>query len=156
MTKNFLGFSAIQTLVALEFNFHWFGERTSDYQVRHYDDTIVTRKGTEAEAIFQNHIFSLPPIPPQPEKGLPEMFTNADIFIDDMIDQIHVQKQVEKLVKKNIIVVKEGQVLTYKIPPNQTYESIKDAFKAKHPKSIVLNEMKTEEIVQIFKDKNLA
>jgi hypothetical protein len=136
--------------------FHWFDNNTKAVvNSRTYDDKPHSFNGTVEEAMFYEVVMKLPKIPAF--DGMEEMFTDPDIVVDEMVNDVLLAKQIKSDLKKNITIqCKDGKLLTWKVSAVHSADVLKAHALKQHPEAIVINTLPIEEVISIYKKANVA
>lgn len=136
--------------------FHWADRNTSAVvNSRTYDDQSHSFQGTVEESLFYAEIMKLPKIPAH--NGLPEMFTDPDIFVDELVNDLLLVKKIKSDLKKNITIqCKDGQMLTWKISTIHNADILKAHAIKQHPDAVIINNLPIPEVVKIYRDANMV
>ncbi len=131
----------------------WNGPKIFDVTTRSLDFEIsqeyLTHKGTEAESILEKMIMELPMISIQ---GSQPFYSNSEIFIDDLVNDTLLQQKISRILKKEIFILENKQIFSYKIKPTQDSVKINNYIAKNKPTAIIINEKPIEEVVKIFKE----
>lgn len=107
--------------------------RGGEFEYRWFDRNL--------EKVLDDHIKTLPQIPPDPERGLNDpMDMSRDIFIDEMVNAIQNAKEFKKFQKRLSFKLPDdgyGQYRTAKCLPTP---DMKAHFKKKYPEAVFLDE----------------
>jgi hypothetical protein len=97
----------------------------------------------------------LPKLPAKDD--MPEMFTNPDIFVGELVNELLLTKDITKSLKKNLAIkCANGRILTWKISAMHTLEILKDYAMKQHPESIIINDLPIADVIKIYKfNKNI-
>lgn len=120
-----------------------------------YDDQPHSFTGTVEEALFYDVVMKLPKIPAGDD--FEEMNTSPDIVIDEMVNDVLMEKQIKADLKKQFTIKnKDGQLLAWKITPQFSVAVLKAHALKNYPEAIVVNELSIPEVLKIYKEQNLA
>lgn len=134
--------------------FRWLDNTSAVVHTRTYDDKPHSFNGTVEESMFYAEVMKLPKIPA--ENGLPEMFTDPDIVVGDMVNEILLEKDIAKELKKNFnIKTQAGEILTWKISTKFPFDVLKAHVTSKYPQCLVINELSVSEVIKIYKEHHL-
>lgn len=134
--------------------FHWLDKKNvATVSTRNYKDEVVQHQGTEEEAKFENMVMSLPKIS---QSGMSDMTTNADIVVDDMVNDFLVAKKVKADMKKTFTIQeKNGKLLSWKITATHTYDVLKKLLQVKYPDAKIINDMDLSDVIKVYKEKGI-
>lgn len=119
-----------------------------------YDDKPHSFNGTVEEALFYAQVMKLPKIKSYDNS---DMSTSPDIVIEEMVADILMEKQIKADLKKQFTIqVKDGQLFSWKITPQFSFEVLKAHALKQYPEAIFLNELSMPEVVKIYKEQNEA
>jgi hypothetical protein len=137
------------------YQFHWVDHKTSALvNTRTYDDKPHSFNGTVEESLFYTEIMKLPKLPAKDD--MPEMFTNPDIFVGELVNELLLVKTIKADLKKKLTIkCKDGELLTWKISTMHTVEILKDYAMKKHPEAIVINDLPIADVIEIYKEANV-
>lgn len=122
---------------------------------RTYDDKPHSYNGTVEEALFNAYIMELPKVPSY--DGKEEIFTDPDIFVDELVNDTLTLKQIKSDLKKNITIqCKDGQLLSWKVSPVHTADILKAHALKQHPDGIIINTLPVETVFDIYKKANIV
>lgn len=119
------------------------------------DGELHAYKGTPEEAKFQAFILTLPKMPADEKNGCPEMFTNNDIYVSDLVNAVFDLKKVVADLKKSVTVKAGDKILCWKLSERNTLAAITAHVHAKYPGAVIVNEMNPEAAFDFFKANNL-
>jgi hypothetical protein len=112
-----------------------------------YQDKPMTRNGTAEEAAFEAYVMALPKVLVEDS----EMSTNADIVIDDMVNDEIAIKAIKADLKKKITAKADGKLLTWKITPAHTDAILRAHVLNKYPGALIINDMAIPEILTLYR-----
>lgn len=135
--------------------FHWVDRNTSALvNSRTYEGAPHSFNGTVEESLFYTEIMKLPKIV-SPE-GDDDMFTDPDIFVDELVNELLLVKQIKADLKKKVTIkCADDKVLTWKITPTHTLEILTAHVMKKYPDALLLNNLSIPEVIQIYKAANI-
>lgn len=135
--------------------FHWVDHNSSAVvNTRTYDDKPHSFKGTVEESLFYAEVMKLPKLPAHDD--FPEMFTDPDIIVGNMVNEILLTKDITKELKKNLTIkCNDGKLLSWKVSAKFSMDALKSYAMKTHPDSVVVNELPIEEVIQIYKKANI-
>lgn len=112
-------------------------------QTKDYKGSPWTVKMTPEEKMLHDHVSTMPPRTCEwtdSETGKPAVMTvTSDIFIEDLVNDALLLKDVARMTKGKVAFIKaDGKLYTVKCEPNETNIA---AIKAKHVGCVVLNGM---------------
>lgn len=127
-------------------------QKPVEFKFRDHKDEIATRKGSPEEALFYEHLMTLPMIDGFDGK---KMHTNTDIYIDELANTVLMEKKIASDLKKNVVAVVDGKVLNWKVKAPHTVETVIAYVNKKHPQALVLNLKTIPEVISTYKEHNL-
>lgn len=127
-------------------------QKSVEFKFRDYTDEITTRKGSPEEALFNEHLMALPMIDGFDGK---KMYTNCDIYIDELVNAVLLEKKIAGDLKKNVVAVIDGKVLNWKVKAPHTVETVIAHVNKIHPQALVLNLKTIPEVISTYKEHNL-
>lgn len=135
--------------------FYWIDSdkhSTTEYQEYNYAGQLQAHKGTTEEALFANFVLKQPQY-----KGYNDEMRhpNADIVIDDMVNQQQLEKKIASELKKKVIAEVDDKVLTFKTPKGALLEQVMKQVQAKYPKANILNNLSISEVIDVYNKHNL-
>lgn len=135
--------------------FHWVDNNTSALvQSRTYDDKPHSFNGTVEESLFYAEVMKLPKIPSFNNDS--EMFTDPDIVVDEMVNDVLLTKKIKSDLKKHLTIQsKDGKLLTWKISPTHTIEVLTAHALKKYPDAIIINSLPIADVIKIYKKANI-
>lgn len=136
--------------------FSWLDYKNSTVvNSRTYEGNPHIFNGTVEESLFYDEVMKLPKI-----KGFsdndPDMFTDPDIVVDEMVnDALDTKKIKADLKKKFMIQFKDGKISYWKITPEHTLEVLRNHIKKDYPDALIINDLTLNEAVTFYKANNL-
>lgn len=131
----------------------WDGPKIFDVTTRSFDfeksQQYLIHKGTEAESILEKMIMELPMISVQ---GSQPFYSNSEIFIDDLVNDTLLQQKISRMLKKEIFILENKQIISYQIKPTQDSVKINNYIAKNKPTATIINEKPIEEVMKIFKE----
>lgn len=103
---------------------------------------------TSQEKALHDHILTLPPIPADVKTGCPEMSMNDEIFIDDLVNDVHQANRLKTLMRNKTVFITGGAAYTNKSPHSP---AVAQLLRDKYPDCIVLNALSFDEALSHFK-----
>lgn len=134
--------------------FHWVDNKSvATVSTRNYKDEIIQHQGTQQEAMFESVVMGMPKIT---QVGMPDMSTNADIVVDDMVNDFLVAKKVKADMKKTFTIQEQsGKLLSWKITATHTYDVLKKLLQVKYPDAKIINDMDLSDVIKVYKEKGI-
>lgn len=135
--------------------FHWVDNNTSTVvNNRTYEGKPHSFTGTVEESLFYAEVMKLPKIPSFDKTQ--EMFTDPDIVVDEMVNEVLLTKKIKADLQKNITIqTKEGQIFNWKISAKHSGVILKAHALKEYPDAVIINDLDIPTVVKIYKEANI-